>query len=237
MTIVRKLYMPKILLLFCALQQLYFSQWRDLCYHNNNLVAHEGVNSMQKCIFHSLVAAAMILSSLSAQAGFIRYDMSYLPGGSPTVPAYEGYMTFSDMGPVPGNIWSNIVDWEFEVDSFVFDPTNTAAWGGGVFEVDAVGNVVRDFDLIDSGGTPTLFFPCFSSSGDCSAASSSADSTVLSFQSFVVGTIVKYPGGGSSEPNFGGTISYSGPIIIPVPASASLVLFGLGALLHRRRRF
>ena len=101
-------------------------------------------------------------------------------------------------------------------------------------KVDAAGNVVKDFGLIDIGGTPTLFFPCFSSSGDCSASSNEADSTVLSFQSFVVGTIVKYPGGGSSTPNFGGTISYSGPINIPVPAPASLVLFGLAALLHRR---
>ena len=60
--------------------------------------------------------------------------MSYLPGGSPAVPAYEGYMIFTDVGPLPGNIWSNIVDWQFVVDSFVFDPTNTMVWNEGVFE-------------------------------------------------------------------------------------------------------
>ena len=93
----------------------------------------------------------LILNSptvIHAQADFdfVRYDVSFAS-------QHIGHMVFDNTGPVPGNIFPNIVDWEFTFDGFRYDPSNTVV-AGNFFAVDE--NYIFQADL---GAAPPAFPP------------------------------------------------------------------------------
>ena len=150
----------------------------------------------------------------TAQAGQIRYDVTISHASLP--PNIQGYMVFNDAGPVPGNIFPNIVDWYFDVGGFIFDTSNSLPEPYGPLEVDANYFVVNDF-LIPN---PTGSTPCFSADG-CQSPG-----PFLGFSQFV--GIVGFSDGQSNNIVFGAAIEYSDPIFInEVPLPSVLALFAI----------
>ncbi len=63
--------------------------------------------------------AILLLSAWSslASTGLTRYDVEI---DSPSISAaIFGHMIFDDSATVPGNIWSSLIDWEFNVEGFI----------------------------------------------------------------------------------------------------------------------
>jgi len=161
------------------------------------------------------------------QAGHIRYNVDISDDSN--VPANgfgSGYMVFNDTGPVPGNIFPNIVDWYFNVGGFIFSPSNTQASPVGPFEVDANYHFVNDFlNLGDAG-------PCFSND----ACQSGVPTTML----LITSDVVSLGGGGAYRlayttgsgvidyVDFSANVMYSDPIFLnEVPLPSVLVLFAV----------
>lgn len=180
----------------------------------------------------SLLALLVALSSLSAiharaQFDYIRFDVSFNS-------QYFGYMVFSDSGPVPGNIYPNIVDWEFTFNGFVFDTSNTVPWDNGYFEVDGNYQFQSDFN----GGLA----PCFSSTGLCGL-----DPIAIGITRGLNLVLTINPPGGN-EVYSGGQVSYSRPVFLsalprPVPTAPGIALalmafalVGVVAFARRRHR-
>jgi hypothetical protein len=149
----------------------------------------------------------------SVNAGLVRYDVTM--SHPDLAPDAAGYMVFSDAGPVPGNIFPNIVDWYFNVGGFVFTTANTLPRGPLV--VDANYNVVGDFDSSE------FDTPCFSPTG-CQ----SPDAFFIGFSRTLGIVGVEYTGDNGPVELFlsGATVEYSDPIFITeVPSPPMLALF------------
>lgn len=173
-----------------------------------------------------LLAVCMGAWTVCTQAGHIRYNVDISDDSN--VPANgfgSGYMMFNDNGPVPGNIFPNIVDWYFNVGGFIFSPSNTQPDPFGPFEVDASYHFVNDFiNLGDSG-------PCFSPGG---CQEPGAPTILLAFTSSLLGgggaLRVVYPTGSGVYDllDFSASVEYSDPIFInEVPLPSVLVLFAV----------
>lgn len=164
----------------------------------------------------------------STQAGQIRYDLTMSHASLPA--DILGYMVFNDTGPVPGNIFPNIVDWYFNVGGFVFDTSNTQADPFSPLEVDANYNIVNDW----SGPFPNST-PCFGAN-----ACQSFPALFIGFsRTFgVVGLNFPNDNGPDEFTVFGANVAYSNPIFlneVPLPPVLGLFTVALASLAFGRR--
>ncbi|NND66207.1 MAG: hypothetical protein HKN19_01350 [Halioglobus sp.] len=184
-----------------------------------------------------LLLGCVALFALPASAGLVRYDVAFQPGAAGPTPAFDGFMVFDDQAVLPDNIWPFLSDWEFDLSHLggpVIDPSNTVPWDGGYFQVDAAWNYERDYLLTPRPPSLTAF-PCFSTTGECNGGTGSDGPVILSTLSFLSAAIVSYPGFNEDAlPSFNGTLIYSGPIFVPLPATVALFLPALLVLILRR---
>jgi hypothetical protein len=180
--------------------------------------------AMSRLVRTTALVITLFISAwtVSANAGLVRYDVTM---SHPDLsPGASGYMVFSDAGPVPGDIFLNIIDWYFNVGGFVFNPSNTQAQAVGPLNVDANYNFVNDFDFGDFSS------PCFSPTGCLSP-----DAFFLGFSRTLGLVGVDYPGdnGPGALILSGATVEYSDPIFIaevPLPPVLGLFAVALASL-------
>lgn len=168
----------------------------------------------------NLLALLLSFFALHASADLIRYDVSVAWAGDGEEVA-SGYMTFDDVGPVPGDIWPNIVDWYFDVDGFVVSPGNTVAaqLGASMLSVDANYNILSDFQY-----TPSLEpGVCFSTSAQCYWY----DDVNLSFSRDLQGFSISVQDDLYFAPVGSGRVTYSNPVAVSIPLPDSSGLFAI----------
>lgn len=173
----------------------------------------------------------------TAQANLIRYDVSF--DSSPSVNFGNiGYLVFDVAPGATGNIWANLVDWRFEIDTLTIDPSNTTPLAVSEFNVDALGSVISD-----GTGFPRAPFtnPCFSSDACLNVATSTPEVPYIFFtrELFPAISALRFAQEPTQQFNlFFGTLRYSAPNdITPVPVQSPLVMICMGlALLSLSRR-
>lgn len=153
----------------------------------------------------------------------IRYDVTI---SHANLPGIQGYMVFNDTGPVPGNIFPNIVDWYFNAGGFIFDTSNAQPDPDSPLFVDANYYVVSDF----LPPNPQASTPCFGVDGCQTPGAFLGFSKVLGVVGLDTGPI--------NTIEFGASIEYSDPIFInevPLPSVLGLVAIALASLALVRR--
>lgn len=178
-----------------------------------------------------VLASWIVFGAMAANAGFLKYDVTYTGLGGSPVPDFQGYMLFDDAGFVAGDIWDRVVDWQFDVAGFIYTPANTVAAADGYFSVDAAGNFVSDLTF----GAGLGVTPCFLDVGTgCSSAPLA--SVLLGFTSTFRGATINNPVTGAQTALFEGDVTYSAPESIPVLGTLPLLLTALWGLARTRAR-
>lgn len=155
-----------------------------------------------------------------ANASLMRYNVTVV--SSPHFTGYLGYMSFSNPGP--GDIFSSIADWHFELNGYVFDASIPGSTAGGTFRVNSNGVVTSDVSLVCAFRCIPASYPLFQLG--TSSLFFIRELGLLSFS------------GPNSDFFDSAVISYSAPIDVSaqIPAPASLGLFGLGLISLRWSR-
>jgi hypothetical protein len=167
----------------------------------------------------------LFLACSSSHAGLLRYDIAF---DSENI----GHLVFeAAIGGGTQNLWGSLVNWGLGVDGVYLDSSNSTADADSRFFVDVLGSVIDDgIETIVCTAPPGFPF--------CAAELRVTDNPVFEgvdgsrigiFQSSIAGGIVdiRYASGGSSL-NFG-TLTYSGPSEVSLPAT--LWLFGSALLI------
>lgn len=186
------------------------------------------------------IILVFVFAVSTAQAGLVRYDVSFDAniGSQARDFGSIGHMVFDITPGTSGNIWPNLVDWEFQIDSFLIDSSNTNPFAMSEFFVDAQGAV-----LFDGEATGTFSTPCFSSDACVDVDAGMQVAPFIFFTQRVAPTssvgALRYSNVGPQNNTFFGTLTYSEPAdVTPVAAPTSLLLLWttipLLTLLRRR---
>ncbi len=172
-----------------------------------------------------LIVLALLFSG-SANAELVRYDVHF--SGEDL-----GHMIFdADIGSGDLNLWSSLVDWHLSWFGAEFNKANSSAVDGALFVVNAAGTVIHDGveDLIIRCVGPVCSAEIIPSNYPLFSGLDGISSLGFHTSDFVEGVLyVDYGDVGTLD---FGSVSYSGPTAIPLPATAWLVgsaLFGLRA--------
>lgn len=174
----------------------------------------------------------LIFASGSAHAGLLRYEVVFNE-------QQVGRLVFdAELGAPSQNLWGSLVDWALGWEEVLLDTSNSTASANGRFFIDASGNVTDDgMESIICTAPPGFPFcapdlvitgnPAFE--GDDGSSIAFAD-TAIAGGIFLVGRV-----NGASSTDFGSVV-YSGPTVVSLPATVWLIgaaLIGMGG--HRRR--
>ena len=175
----------------------------------------------------ALLTTFLVLASVPASAGFLRYDLNFNTNSS-TFADIDGYLLFDDAAPLGSDIWPYLTYWEFDLADLggpLISPTNTLPNSlNSFFDVDATGTFDEN----------SMSFIAFCSSGNCLFG---PDPINLSLQN----TSLADFGGVIFPPDYeeifiGATLTVSGPVIIPAPATLALVPAALVLMVRCRKR-
>jgi len=175
----------------------------------------------------------LILYSGYAQAGFLRYDLTFND-------EQLGNLLFDAQVGAGQNLWPSLVDWNLSWDGLLLNSSNSFADPNSLFFVDAFGSVtgngIESIECVFPPGSPVCL-PTLVVTNNPAFFGNDGSSIEFNRSAGSFSDLLWGDGGNDGSIAEFGTLIYSGPNVVPLPATIWLIgaaLLGLGQIRHRK---